>query len=427
MSGRNPIADLRGLSRLAVEATTGVTDAVEAMHHAIARAPGILGTPPRGRTRGITGLTYRSVRGMARLVGGGLDALLAQLDPVLGQARPSPRWESLISVLNGVVGDHLAASGSPLAIPMGLRRNGRALRLERRRLAAAIRRPGHRLLVLAHGLCMDDLRWRRLGHDHGLALARDLGYTPLYLRYNSGLHVSVNGRELADLLENLVGQWPAEVEELVILAHSLGGLVARSACHQGAAAGHRWPGHLRALVFLGTPHHGAGLERVGNLANVLLGISPYSAPIARLARLRSAGVTDLRHGSLLDEDWEGRSRFEHAPDRRRPVPLPAGARCYAIAATTAARGAGRRGALPGDGIVPLDSALGRHRDPALTLPLPSSRRWVGHGMGHLDLLSRPEVYARIAGWLAPPRRSRQPRRPRRDSRAPKLAARDSLP
>jgi hypothetical protein len=411
MRRRSPVADLRGVSRLAVEATTGLADVVEAMHHSIARGPGILGTPPPGRTRGITGATYRSVRGVARLVGGGLDALLAPLDPILGETRSSPRWESLVSVLNGVVGDHLAASGNPLAIPMGIRRNGRPLRLERRRLTAAIRRPGHRLLVLVHGLCMDDLRWRRLGHDHGLALARDLGYTPLHLRYNSGLHVSVNGRELADLLEALVEEWPAEVEELVILAHSLGGLVSRSACHQGAMARKRWLRHLRALVFLGTPHHGVGLERTGNLANVLLGISPYSAPIARLARLRSAGVTDLRYGSLLDEDWEGRSRFEHLPDRRRPVPLPAGVRCYAVAATTAGKEAGRRGALPGDGIVPLDSALGRHRDPALTLPFPSSRRWVGHGMSHLDLLSRPEVYARIRAWLAPPPRRRRRRRP----------------
>ena len=401
MTTRNPVADLRGASRLVAEATTGLADVVEAMHHGIARAPGILGPPPRGRTRGITGVVYRSVRVVARLVGGGVDALLAQLDPVAGEARSSPRWEALVGVLNGVLGDHLAATGNPLAIPMGLHRSGRLLQLERRRLAAAIRRPGRRLLVLAHGLCMNDLRWRRQGHDHGLALARDLGYTPLYLRYNSGLHVSTNGRELADLLETLVEEWPVPVEELVILGHSMGGLVSRSACHRGAVAGHRWLGHLRALVFLGTPHHGAGLERAGNLANVLLGISPYSAPIARLGRIRSAGITDLRYGNLLDEDWKERSRFEAAPDRRRPVPLPAGVRCYAIAATTAEKEAVHGGSPPGDGMVSLDSALGRHRNPALTLPFPGSRRWVGYRMGHLDLLSRPEVYARIKGWLIP--------------------------
>jgi len=410
MTRRNPVTDLRGVSRLAVEATTGLADVVEAVHHSVVRVPGILGRPPPGRPGGITGLAYRSVRGVARLAGGGLDALLAGLGPISGEARSSPRWEAFLGVLNGVVGDHLAASGNPLAIQMGLRRGGRPLPLERRRLAAAVRRPGRRLLLLVHGLCMNDLRWRRRGHDHGLALAADLGYTPLYLRYNSGLHVSLNGRELAGLLETLVGEWPAPVEELVIVAHSLGGLVARSACHLGAAAGHLWLRRLRALVFLGSPHHGAGLERAGNLLHLFLGLSPYSAPIARLARIRSAGVTDLRHGNLLDEDWVGRSRFAHGPDRRRPVPLPAGVRCHAIAATTAARQAGRRGALPGDGLVPLDSALGRHRDPALTLPFPASRTWIGHGMSHFDLLSSPEVYARIKGWLARPGGARPGRR-----------------
>jgi hypothetical protein len=414
MTMRNPLADLRGVGRLAVEATAGLADVVESMHHNIARAPGILGPPPQGRTRGITGLAYRSVRVVTRLVGGGLDALLAALVPIAGETPSSRRWEAMVGVLNGVLGDYLAESGNPLAIPMGIRRNGRPLQLERRRLAAAIRRPGPRLLVLAHGLCMTDRGWRRRGHDHGPALARDLGYTPLHLLYNSGLHVSVNGRALADLLEALVEQWPVPVEELVILGHSLGGLVARSACHQGAVAGHRWPRHLRAVVFLGTPHHGAGLERAGHLANLILGISPYSAPIARLGRIRSAGVTDLRYGNLLDEDWKGRSRFEHAPDRRRPVPLPAGVRCYAIAASAAGKVTVRRGVLPGDGMVSLDSALGRHRDPALTVPFPGSRTWIGHGMGHFDLLSRPEVYARISSWLAAgPRRRQRPARRRR--------------
>jgi hypothetical protein len=407
---RSPVAEIRGVGRLAVEATAGLAEVVESMHLAIARAPGILGPPPQGRTRGITGVVYRSVQAVTRLVGGGIDLLLAQLGSIPFRARPSPRRDSLVAALNGVLGDHLAASGNPLAIRMDLRRGGRPLQLERRRLAAAMRRPGRRLLVLVHGLCMDDRRWRRRGHDHGLALARDLGYAPLYLRYNSGLHVSDNGRQLAELLEALVERWPAPVEELAILAHSLGGLVSRSACHQGAAAGHRWLRHLRALVFLGTPHHGAGLERAGNLADVLLGISPYSAPIARLGRIRSAGITDLRHGSLLDEDWRGRSRFAHAPDARRPVPLPAGVRCCAVAGTTSAKGAARGGALPGDGLVSVDSALGRHRDPALTLAFPRSRLWVGRGIGHLDLLSSPEVYARIRGWLAPPAPARRPRR-----------------
>ena len=190
--------------------------------------------------------------------------------------------------------------------------------------------------MLAHGLCLNDLQWNRRGHDHGAALARDLGYTPVYLHYNTGLHISTNGRQLAEALEALVAQWPVPLEEFALVAHSMGGLVARSACHYGALAAHAWPRRLGTLVFLGTPHHGAPMERGGNWIDTLLEISPYTAPFARLGKIRSAGITDLRYGNLADEDWHGRDRFARG-DRRRFVPLPDGVRCFAIGATAAAK------------------------------------------------------------------------------------------
>jgi hypothetical protein len=151
-------------------------------------------------------------------------------------------------------------------------------------------------------------------------------------------------------------------------------------------------------VFLGTPHHGAPMERGGNWIDTLLEISPYTAPFARLGKIRSAGITDLRYGNLVDEDWHGRDRFARG-DRRRFVPLPDGVRCFAIGATTAAtppRGHRKR---PGDGLVPLASALGQHDNPALDLAIPKSRQWIAHDCGHLDLLDRPGVYRRIRQWL----------------------------
>ena len=90
---------------------------------------------------------------------------------------------------------------------------------------------------------------------------------------------------------------------------------------------------MNQIVFLGTPHHGAPLERAGNWIDILLGATPYAAPFARLGKVRSAGITDLRHGNLLDEDWGGRDRFARGADRRVPVPLPDGMRCYAVATT----------------------------------------------------------------------------------------------
>jgi pimeloyl-ACP methyl ester carboxylesterase len=210
--------------------------------------------------------------------------------------------------------------------------------------------------------------------------------------------VSQNGREFATLLEQLVADWPVPVDELVIVAHSMGGLVTRSACHLGA--GQAWLGRLRKMVFLGTPHHGAPLERGGRLLSELLGVSPYVAPFARLGKARSAGITDLRYGNLQDADWQHRDRHAQKHDDRLPTPLPAGMPVYLVAATQAERTGGLHDAVVGDGLVPLASALGKHRDPALALTVPKGRRLVVTSANHWDLLSRADVYTTLRGWLA---------------------------
>jgi pimeloyl-ACP methyl ester carboxylesterase len=398
-------SDLRGASRLTIDAVAGVTSVVEAMHRNIASRPAILGKAPDGPTGGITGVVYRCVRGVTRAVGMGLDVALAQLAPLLGTRSSSPRRDALLAALNGVLGDYLAASENSLAITMHLRKDGRPLMLNRAALAAAFARPSAKLVVLAHGLCMSDRQWYRQGHDHGASLARDLGHTPIYLHYNSGRHVSSTGREFADLMEQLLQEWPMPVEELVIIGHSMGGLVSRSACHYARLAGHSWVQRLDKLIFLGTPHHGAPLERIGNWFDILVGLSPYTAPLARLGKIRSAGIKDLRHGNVLDEDWAGHAS-DHPHDARVPVPLPKGVRCYAIAASKQAQPAAHGTRLRSDGWVPVASALGHHKNPALSLPFPESRRWVGYGMNHLDLLSDPDVYERIKCWVAGDRMGR---------------------
>jgi pimeloyl-ACP methyl ester carboxylesterase len=395
-------SDLRGVNRLTIEGIAGVVDLVEAMHQNIASVPGLLAKQKRDRTTGITGLVYRSIRGVIGLVGAGLDVLLARLTPLLGERSTWPGRETFLAALNGVLGDYLAASHNPLAITMRVRRDGVALICEREPLAATIPQAGSKLVVLLHGLCMNDLLWKRKGHDHGAALARDLAYTPVYLHYNSGLHISTNGQAFSELLETLVRQWPVPLTELVLIGHSMGGLVARSACHYGRPARHAWLRCLTKLVFVGTPHHGAPLERGGNWVDMLLSASAYSAPLARLGKIRSAGITDLRFGNLLDEDWSQRDRFEHGGDRRVAVPLPEGVACYAIAASTGKTAGDVSGRLLGDGIVPLASALGRHANPERALAFDSSRQWVAYDTNHLDLLSRPDVYAQIKRWLAEP-------------------------
>ncbi|NTU78823.1 MAG: alpha/beta hydrolase [Chloroflexales bacterium] len=396
-------ADVHGVGRLAVEATLGITNLVEAMHQTILRLPWIIGAPIDGPTGGITGLVYTSIRGITQLVGGSLDAVLTPLIPLARERRPSPEHEAMLSALNGVLGDYLAANANPLALPMLLRQGGQPLDLADPALADDSPPPGGKILLMVHGLCLNDRHWSRGGHDHGAALAADLGYTPVYLHYNTGLHISANGRAFADVIEALVRRWPTPVEELTIVAHSMGGLVSRSAWHYAAAAGHAWPRHLRSLVFLGTPHHGAPLERGGNWLNLLLGVSPYTAAFTRLGNIRSAGITDLRYGNLLDEDWEGHDRFAHVGDKRQPVPLPDSVRCYAVAATTGKAPGDLSDKLIGDGLVPVSSALGHHHDPHMALSFPESRQWVGYAMNHMELLDRPEVYAQLRQWLTPVR------------------------
>ncbi|GMU65269.1 MAG: hypothetical protein AMXMBFR36_15430 [Acidobacteriota bacterium] len=392
--------DLRGLSRLAVDATVGVTDLVEAMHRGIARPWLPAGDARPARTRGLTGWIYRSVRWVARRVGRGLDFGLAAVEPALGDRQPSPRRESLVAALNGVVGDHLEATGNPLAIPLRLRHRGSDLTLSPAALAAAVPDASSRVLVLVHGLCRSDLHWRRRGHDHGEALARALGATPVYVRYNSGRHVSANARELAAALEAMVAAWPVPVASLAIVGHSMGGLVARGAVHYAGSAGAGWSRRLRHLVFLGTPHHGAPLERGGQWLHRILGAVPFARPLGRLGSVRSAGITDLRHGNVVEEDWQGRDRFVPHGDRRRPLPLPDGVVCCAVAATTRRAAAGVRAQILGDGLVPLDSALGRHPDPAFDLAIAPERQWIARGTGHLDLLARRAVCERVRAWLA---------------------------
>jgi pimeloyl-ACP methyl ester carboxylesterase len=395
-------ADLGGFNQLTIAGIAGLVDLVEAMHYNVVSIPGLGARPKRDRTTGITRLVYRGIHGVIGVVAHGLDWLLAQLEPLLGQQSSWPGREALLAALNGVLGDYLAATGNPLAITMHLRRGGVPLPLERAPLAAAIPDAGGKVVLLLHGLCMNDRQWKRKGHDHGAALTRDLGYTPIYLHYNTGLHVSTNGRALAALLETFLKNWPVPLTELALVGHSMGGLVARSALHYGALSHHEWLRRVDKVVFLGTPHQGAPLERGGNWVDLLLGATRYSAPMARLGKIRSAGITDLRFGNLVDEDWRKHGRFERRGDRRVPVPLPKGVGCYAIAVTTGRTAGDLSDLLIGDGIVPLASALGRHRNPRLAVKFDESRQWVGYGINHLDLLSRPEVYAQVRRWLAEP-------------------------
>jgi pimeloyl-ACP methyl ester carboxylesterase len=314
---------VRGLVRLGVDATVGITEVAEHLHAAILSRIPFAAVVPDGRTAGLTGFVYRTVRRSTRWVGQTLDRGLTAWPDATTEVAADLRSEAFRAVLNGVWGDHLAASGNPLAIPMQFRLGGRPL-------TQPLPGAGPRVAVLLHGLCMNDLQWQRRGHDHGRMLAA-LGWTPVYLHYNTGRHISLNGQELAGRLETLLQAWPVPVREVALVGHSMGGLVARSACHAAEQRQLQWPGCVTSLVCLGSPHHGATLERGGHLVDLALGLSRYAAPFARLGRARSAGITDLRFGNLQEADWHGRERHHQAHDDRQPVPWPSGVTPYLVA------------------------------------------------------------------------------------------------
>jgi hypothetical protein len=272
----------------------------------------------------------------------------------------------VVAALNGVMGDRLAAAGNPLAIRMQIRRD------------EAGETPRRRIALFLHGLCMHDQHWPR-GEGTADAAVRALGYTPLYLHYNTGLAVAENGRALSALLEALLADWPVQGAELSMVCHSMGGLVARSACEHARVAEVGWLQNLRNLVFLGTPHHGSALERAGKRVDYLLGISPYTAPFVALGGVRSAGIQGLGDGQVSTDG--------------NAVALPSGVECRVVA--------GRQG-RDGDGLVSVESALGK-----ASLALSRKHTLVIEGAGHIELIRHPGSVAAIERWLRPRTPGRQ--------------------
>src|SRR5439155_23188105 len=184
---------------------------------------------------------------------------VARALPPAGRAMAdSPLGSLALAALNGAWGDTLATAHPDLAVELTVRRAGRAVTTDSAGLASAFPHAGPRVAVFVHGLCETEGAWR-LGSapSYGSRLREELGYTPVYVRYNTGLHISDNGRRLAQVLEHVVAGWPVPVEEVALIGHSMGGLVARGACHYGKADSHRWTQPLRHVFCLGTPHLGA--------------------------------------------------------------------------------------------------------------------------------------------------------------------------
>ena len=316
------------------------------------------------------------------------------------QGRPissTPLGGAAIAAITGLTGDRLEEERSPLAQPMAVRVAGEPVELEPGVLAAAFPNATPSIVVFLHGLMETEFSWGT-GETYGTRLERDLGYTPMTVRYNSGLRISRNGRCLSELMDELVAAWPVEVERIALVGHSMGGLVARSACYHGVEDAADWVQHVRQSVSLGTPHMGAPLEQAVHYLSAGLARLPETRPIANFLRRRSGGIRDLRSGSLVDEDWR-----DCDPDGLRAavcaeVPLLEGATHCFVSATITRSDRHPLGRLLGDVLVLKPSATGRSR----TRRIPFDEEFGMHlgGANHFALLNHPAVYEKLRAWLA---------------------------
>jgi pimeloyl-ACP methyl ester carboxylesterase len=363
------------LSRLAADELSALPGGIGDVHAAIAGrvfgALGPVGAPVRvvhdGVSRGVYGSVRLGLRASLRAAG------------ALAPERPlsvTPRGAAVIAAIDGLIGDALEREGSPLALPMAFRVDGEPVRPD----------PGRRPVIFLHGLGETEFSWRLGGEPYGSRLP---GRTPLYVRYNTGRHVSDNGAALDALLEEL-----PDCDEIALVGHSMGGLVARSACWQGARRGAAWTRRVRHVVSLGTPHTGAPLAQGVHLLAAGLHAVPETRPFARFLRRRSAGIRDLRHGSLVDEDWRDQDPDALRARACREIPLLDGATHCFVAATVTRSERHPLGRLLGDALVLSPSASGRGRI--------AFAEEYGFRLGathHVALLNHPAVHARLRTWL----------------------------
>jgi pimeloyl-ACP methyl ester carboxylesterase len=395
--------ELRALTRLTFDELGLATGGIGQMHRAIAdRAFGAVGSGlPRTLHDAISGGVYAGLRGAAGLAGRAAGAAVSGRGSSLSV---TPTGAAALAVLNGLRGDVLEAEGSDLAERMCIRVDGCPC------APSDFPDAGPRVVVFLHGLFETEYAW---GHEsYGKRLARDLGVTPVYVRYNTGRHISENGRSLAELLDRLVTEWPVEVEQIALVGHSMGGLVARSAC----CAGGDWTALVRHTVSLGSPHTGAPLESAVHYAAAALGVVGETRPFSGFLRRRSGGIRDLRSGSLVDEDWRDRDPEALRAAACQEVPLLEGAAHHFVAATITRSPEHPLGRLVGDWLVLQPSASGRSRTRVIGFDEADGMH-VG-GTHHLALLNHPAVYEQLREWLGrAPRSGRPATAPRPRARA----------
>jgi pimeloyl-ACP methyl ester carboxylesterase len=395
--------EVRALGELAGVAAGDIAVQARQLHEGISqRVFGLVGPGAvvvRTIHDGVTGRAYTGARALTgAIVNAGARAVSVVQPPDAPPIDASPVGRVAMGALNGAFGDSLLRRKNALSLEMSLRRGGRDVPIDAPSLWAAFPDATPKLVVFLHGLCETDEAWALRSAryvPYGPRLQAEHGYTPLFIRYNSGRHISENGRDLALLLRQLMRAWPCEVAETALIGHSMGGLVARSACHYDEDRG--WTDSVRHVFMLGTPHAGAPLEQAANRLGVALGKLPETRGLARPINARSAGMKDLRYGYLCDEDWFGCDPDVYLHRAAREIPFLPTANHYFVCATLSRDIDGRLARIVGDLLVLRASAWGTGRGERMRFPVDHYRH-IG-GATHFDLLNHPAIYELLKDWI----------------------------
>lgn len=385
-----------GLAQLTTSGAVEITELVENIHREIMFRPLEYVLPKSGSLWGytLTRRVYSIVKKVMRFSGNQTAQALRLINDQISETRLSTPEKFLVNVINGVMGDHLVNENNPLALDMLLYdRYGNVLE----------KKLSGRVVILVHGLCMSYLSWSP-GQNKGLGehiVYNQPDTTILYLDYNTGRRISQNGHSFSSLLQELVEDHP-EITEIDLIGHSMGGLVSRSALFYGKQDGMSWLNKIDNLICLGSPHHGAVLERIGYFIQEQLERIPIAGNLSHLLDLRSAGIIDLRHGSIRDDDWEHLvHRMGMSDDIRKPAPLPSSINAYLVAASMEAKPKKNGRDILGDGLVSVASALGEHTGEH-DLQVPESHKAVFYGVNHMDIQYHERVRNQVMEWLRQP-------------------------
>jgi pimeloyl-ACP methyl ester carboxylesterase len=360
---------------------------------------GIGGAPTGRRVDAAIATFYDAIRLTGSAVGAtvGLGAKMAvkRSEPVSG-SRLGSRVQAAI---NATWGDELEKQGNELRIEMGMRDpRGNPVRVTPDDLAVGFPSATTRVVVLVHGLGRTERCWQDKGEQAGLwaRLAADPSLTQVMIRYNSGMHISENGVDMARLIDQLWRSWPTPIESITLVGHSMGGLVIRSACHVGQAAHQTWVDTVDKVITVGTPHLGAPLEKVANVVSWGLRVTPESKSLADFLDARSVGIKDLRFGAIAEDDWKAAAPDDLLRNTVSYVPALEGVNHHFVTAVITSDPAHPVGALVGDLMVRPASGIGQGRRRRIEA---TEVRVIG-GRRHFDLLHDPDVQDQVMDWLS---------------------------